>query len=135
MLIILGVYIHKRLKQQAAIRVANKLLLTISQYHQDQLQTLVALSALLRRVAISTAPRTDVAALSGSAWLAYLDKSFPDAPFSLGVGRCLANAQYRQTLPADTDMDELFKLCARWLQLQKPPLFVRPAFTKNWWRK
>jgi hypothetical protein len=134
-LIILGVYVHKRLKQQAAIKVANKLLLAINQQNQDPLQTLVALSALLRRVAISTAPRTDVAALSGSAWLAYLDKPFPDTPFSLGVGRCLANAQYRQTLPADTDIDELFKLCSRWLQLQKPPLFVRPAFIGNGWRK
>jgi hypothetical protein len=135
-LLLLGVYLYKRLKQQVAYRTAGKMLLALRDPHKPHdLQALVALSALLRRVAISHAGRTDVAALSGAAWLAWLDRPFPDQPFSNGVGRCLADAQYRQTLAANTDMEALFKLCERWLKSQKPPLFSLPAVIAGWRRK
>jgi len=112
-------YLYKRLKRQTMLKTAGKMLAAIgNDKNLDRLQTLVALSALLRRVAISSAPRADVAGLSGPAWLAYLDASFQDAPFSKGVGRCLADAQYQQTVPEDADLDELLKLCERWLKRQ-----------------
>ncbi|MDD4914460.1 MAG: DUF4381 domain-containing protein [Methylococcales bacterium] len=135
LLSVTGLFLYKRLKQQTALRTAGKMLAAIRNDRRDDLQTLIALSALLRRVAISTASRTDVAALRGSAWLAYLDRPFPDAPFSNGIGHCLADAQYRQSLSADTDMDELFKLCERWLNRQKKPLFSFPGGIGKRWRK
>jgi hypothetical protein len=136
MLLLAAVFLYRRMQQLAALRTAGKMLLALkNQPQHNDLQTLVALSALLRRVAISRAGRTDVAALSGSAWLAWLDRPFADAPFSQGVGRCLADAQYRQSPPADTDMQALFKLCERWLKHQKPPLFSRPAAISKRWRK
>lgn len=114
-----AVYLFKRLRRRTALKTAGKLLAAIRRNQRpDKLQTLAALSALLRRVAISTAPRADVAGLSGQAWLAYLDASFQDAPFSQGVGRCLADAPYRQTAPDDADLEALFKLCERWLKRQ-----------------
>ena len=119
-----GYYLYRHFRKQTALKTAGKILFSIrSEPNQDRLQTLVAVSALLRRIAISTAPRTNAASLTGPAWLAYLDASLPDKPFSQGVGRCLADAQYRQTAPADTDLDELFKLCERWIKQQKTPLF------------
>lgn len=124
LLIAAGLFLHRRLRQDSAIRTARKLLAKIRSSRHDDLQTLIALSALLRRSAISTAPRTDVAGLRGTDWLAYLDRSFADAPFRSGIGRCLADAQYRQALPADIDMDELCKLCERWLDRQKRPWFA-----------
>ena len=117
--IALLIYIFKRLKQQTVSKSAAKLLAGIrSENGADSRQTLVALSALLRRVAISTTGRADVAGLNGAAWLAYLDASFPDAPFSQGIGSCLGDAHYRPTLPSETDLDELFKLCERWIKHQ-----------------
>ena len=117
--IILLSYVYKRLKQQTVSKSATKLLAGIrSENPADSRQTLVALSALLRRVAISTTGRADVAGLNGAAWLAYLDAPFSDAPFSQGIGRCLADAHYRPTLPTETDLDELFKLCERWIKQQ-----------------
>jgi hypothetical protein len=89
-----------------------------SENQKDSLQTLVALSALLRRVAISTAGRDNIAGLSGSAWLAYLDTPFQDAPFSRGIGRCLADAHYRPSPPSKTDLNALFRLCERWIKRQ-----------------
>ncbi len=120
LLIVAGIFLYKRLRRQTALKTAGKMLAALRRdKSRDGLQTLVELSALLRRVAISVAPRTDVAALSGEAWLAYLDASFQDAPFSRGVGRCLAEAPYRQAAPADADFDALFELCEQWLKRQK----------------
>lgn len=113
------IYGYKRLKQQTVFKSAAKLLVGIrSENSADSRQTLLALSALLRRVAISTTGRADVAGLNGAAWLAYLDTPFSDKPFSQGIGRCLADAHYRPTLPTETDLDELFKLCERWIKQQ-----------------
>ena len=123
LLFLTGFYIYQSLKRKTAVKTARKLLDAIrKENHHNPLTTLIALSALLRRVAISTASRTDVASLNGQAWLAFLDTSFKDQPFSKGVGRCLADAQYRPALPDDTDMEELFKLCERWLKQQKSPV-------------
>ncbi len=116
--------VFKQFKKQNAFKTAGKMLLAIKhQQHEDPVQTLVAVSALLRRVAISIDARSEVASLSGQAWLSYLDKTFKDAPFSNGVGRCLADAQYRPVVAEDTDFDELFKLCERWLKQQKASKF------------
>lgn len=118
--IVSGFWIYRLLKRRAGLRAANKLLLAIANDSQqtDQ-QKLTALSALLRRVALSTAPRDQVASLNGPAWLAYLDKGFKDAPFSQGIGCCLADAHYRAT-PAEVDLPALIKLCQRWLKQQQP---------------
>lgn len=112
-------YLYKRLRRQTGLKAARKMLAALRQEkNRDPAQTLVALSTLLRRVAISTTPRAEVASLSGAAWLAHLDASFPDKPFSDGVGRCLADAPYRKTMPADIDIDALFELCEQWLKRQ-----------------
>jgi len=124
-LLVVGSYfIYKRIKQKTALKTARYLLDAIKkEKHQHPLSTLTALSALLRRVAISVSPRSDVASLRGEAWLNFLDGSCKDKPFTTGVGRCLADAQYRPNLPADTDMEALFKLCECWLKQQKSPGF------------
>jgi hypothetical protein len=119
LLIFLCRYFYKRIRRQTAAKTAAKLLSAIRRDSgADARQTLAALSALLRRVAISTAPRSDVASLRGEAWLSYLDQSLPDAPFSQGPGRCLADGHYRQTPPADAELEALFELCERWLKQQ-----------------
>lgn len=117
--IVLFRYIYKRMRRQTAVKTARKLLAKIRRESQaDAREALVALSALLRRVAISTALRSDVASLRGEAWLAYLDQSLADAPFTQGAGRCLADGHFRQTPPAETELDALFALCERWLKQQ-----------------
>jgi hypothetical protein len=117
--IVLCRYLYRRIRRQTALKTAKKLLSAIRRDSDaDGRQTLAALSALLRRVAISTAPRSDVASLRGEAWLAYLDQALPDAPFTQGPGRCLGDGHYRQTSPADAEMEALFVVCERWLKQQ-----------------
>jgi len=72
------------------------------------------LSRLLRRFAIAIYPRQDVAALTGDAWLQFLDRHGGAGSFQQGPGRQLAEAPYRAE-PA-TGFDELLALVEDWVQ-------------------
>lgn len=110
----------KKISRRTAIKRAKKMLAVIENAEQcDNLHKLQQISMLLRRVAISVAPRRDCAALTGRDWLRYLDRSVEGTPFSEGVGRCLSDAQYRRTAPDDIDLPGLFRLCETWLKRQK----------------
>lgn len=63
---------------------------------RDDRRFVAALSALLRRVALTRYPRDQVAGLSGEAWLAFLDRSGGDGRFSQGAGRALVGMAYRE---------------------------------------
>ena len=78
------------------------------------------LAAWLKRVALEAHPRAEVAALSGDRWLALLDRDAGDTAFSRGAGRIFGSSQYRPG--ADFDADEVFALCARWLEAVAPRL-------------
>lgn len=112
-------YAYRRLTQKTAVKSAQKLLTALRQQPLEPEQTLQALSALLRRAAITLDSRKQVASLYGQAWLEYLDSNLPDAPFSQGIGRCLADAHYRPVLQDDIDVNALFTLCERWLKHQR----------------
>jgi HAMP domain-containing protein len=77
------------------------------------------LSILLRRIAISGYPRTEVAALTNQQWLAFLDQVFEkrkpgaQANFSHGVGRVLIEAPYRPSM--EVDAQGLIELCEQWI--------------------
>jgi uncharacterized protein DUF4381 len=112
--------LYKKLTRQTAVKKANKLLAAIKLDQQtNDLQKLQHLSQLLRRVAISVAPRQQSAGLTGAAWLEFLDSSIKGSPFSQGIGRCLADAHYRQSLPDDIDLAALISLSEAWLKEQK----------------
>lgn len=85
------------------------------QQHQDSLQLTQALSALLRRAALSRYPRTDVAGLSGEAWLAFLDHQLNGDDFRQGAGRLLGDTPYRNTAPSHAEAESLLALSQRWL--------------------
>lgn len=114
----LGRWLYRRLTRKTAVKSAKKLLQDIRSQSDEPRQTLQALSALLRRTAISIDGRQAVAGLNGQAWLTYLDRSLPDRPFSEGVGRCLTDALYRPLIHEDIDTQALFVLCERWLKQQ-----------------
>ena len=79
-------------------------------------ETITKLSILLRRLALMRFPRQQVAALSGSEWLDFLDRSGGDGGFSHGPGQVLATGPYQPTLPADVDMPALSALLHAWIK-------------------
>ncbi|MGZ5076310.1 MAG: DUF4381 domain-containing protein [Methylobacter sp.] len=119
LLIILLLWLYKKLTRKTAIKAANNLLVQIKQDQtRDNLQKLSDLSVLLRRVAISVSPRAKAAGLTGKEWLEFLDRSVKGLPFSEGVGRLLADAPYRNTAPTEQEISQLIDLCEDWLKAQ-----------------
>jgi hypothetical protein len=109
----------QRLTRKTSLKAAKKLLDNIKNSTANNGEKLAELSALLRRVAISIAPRAQTASLTGQAWLAFLDSSLKDAPFTKGAGRCLADAPYRKSPPSEQEIYQLISLCEDWLKAQK----------------
>ena len=92
-------------------------------------QTVAALSVLLRRAAITSLPRDQVAALSGEAWLAFLDQVVGEsALFQSPAGRLLAAAPYMPDSAIDAkSIDALFALCETWLSKLGCKPYVAPT--------
>ena len=119
LLIILLVWIYKRLTRKTAIKTATKILAELKQdTKRDNLALVCELSVLVRRVAISLSPRTKAASLTGRQWLEYLDSSLKDAPFSKGIGQLLAEAPYRNSPVTEQELSQLFALCEDWFKVQ-----------------
>ncbi len=72
-------------------------------------------SGLLRRAALTWYPRERVAALSGEAWLRFLDDN-GGAGFRDGPGRILANGAYRRD--CEVDPKALGELAKTWISTQ-----------------
>lgn len=83
--------------------------------HADGACLTEAISALLRRVAISVAPRRAAAGLTGQEWLAYLDELAGEPYFDSDLGRRLIHAAYRPD--PDIDADALLDAGRRWILL------------------
>ena len=83
--------------------------------HQDDARLAAELSALLRRIAISLYPETDVAGMTGEAWLRWLDGRMGEEAFEKGAGRALMESAYRPDATLDNP-EMLVTLVRRWLE-------------------
>ncbi len=80
------------------------------QYQHQQItavQALAQLSVLVKRIAISFDQQNMPQALSGKAWLHYLDQGLGQPEFSRGVGRCLLDGPYQKQVDFDAAVFEL----------------------------
>ena len=115
-------YLMWRFKQRRRVKQASRKgrEQLFSDYHSraDSQLLVHKLSLLLRRIALSHYPRSEVAGLVGEAWLLFLDLGVADTPaqggFSAGAGTALALAPYKQDVPVD--VDALYKLCLQWVR-------------------
>lgn len=116
--LLLIAYLRKARAVNAARRHA---LRTLDDYagdyrrHRNPVVLATRVSALLRRVMLAYAPRSEVAGLTGEHWLEWLDRDLDDAAFTRGVGRQLLELPYRNpdTLPGDHEVDALLELVRR----------------------
>ena len=72
------------------------------------------LSVLLRRAALASHPRKEVAGLAGERWLAFLDGDDEARPFSRGPGASLAVAPYSGRDPGD--LEPLMAQAEAWIR-------------------
>jgi len=79
-----------------------------------------ALPVLVKRTALACRSRSEVAALSGDAWLLFLDESYGGTGFTAGPGRLLPALAYAtpatmKTLPAE-ELSDLIRLIRLWIR-------------------
>jgi len=88
----------------------------------DALSLGVRLSELLRRAMLAYAPRDEVAGLTGSNWLEWLDRGLPERIFSEGPGRNIESLPYRKPDldTSDFDIDGLIDAVRQRLQTPLP---------------
>ncbi len=79
-------------------------------------QRIAQISILLRRLALMRYPRRQVAALTGTDWLCFLDESGGDGNFSKGPGQVLATGPYQPALTADLDTRAFGALVRNWVK-------------------
>jgi hypothetical protein len=114
-LVFLLYWLYKRITRRTAIKTAMKLLQDIKQDTSlGEEQKLAAISALIRRVAISIFPREDVAGLTGKRWLEFLDETLGEPRFS-EKGKVLTEARYWKD-KSKVDAAVLIALCEDWLK-------------------
>ncbi len=85
-------------------------------HHGDRARYLQDLSVLLRRTALSAAPREAVASLQGEQWLAWLDATLgpQQRGFREGPGQCLLQGPYQRD--PELDAPALERLISRWIR-------------------
>lgn len=104
-------------RQRSATRLARvQLQQIVSRYEADRnaLELVSELSILLRRLSISLFPRTEVASLTGQAWLEFLDRQSGQSHFSNGSGRLLSEAPYRREVSVG-EAEQVLDYCRQWL--------------------
>jgi hypothetical protein len=85
----------------------------------ERRDTLQGLPALLKRVALAAYPRTEVARLSGEAWLGFLDGTIGSDGFTRGPGRLLPDLAYAPAAASritDPDARALVSLARQWIR-------------------
>ncbi len=106
---------HYRLRRQR-----QRILAMLDELEQDTNtvtpQRIARISSLLRRLALMHYPRQQVAALTGTDWLCFLDESGGNGRFSHGPGQVLASGPYQSTLPSDLDIGALSVLLRDWIK-------------------
>jgi len=78
------------------------------------------INALLKSVALRIFPRHDIAALSGEAWLTFLNKTRQSKASDTEFSTSFANAAYQQQ-PPELDAEQLFRASQSWIKNHRAP--------------
>ncbi|MCI0744353.1 MAG: DUF4381 domain-containing protein [Verrucomicrobia subdivision 3 bacterium] len=97
----------------------------------ERAATLLALSELLKRTALTVFPREDVATLTGTKWFEFLDRTGHAKLFNSGLGAALANATYASRTASfdDTKLNEFVTAIRHWIKHHDPRIQQKDAKT------
>jgi len=82
----------------------------------DPVSTIDRMALLVRRTALVVFPREKIAALSGAAWLGFLDRSYVGHEFSQGAGRALGLAPYAPRSVSAGEVAPIADLVRQWIR-------------------
>jgi len=114
LLVLMVVGIRWGLHRWRHARLRRRVLQQLQQMEPADRGLAACVSLLLKQVALARYPRNQVAALNGSAWLEFLDRTGGTDRFRNGAGQALANGPYSQQ-PVDQP-EELLRLGSAWVR-------------------
>jgi hypothetical protein len=120
--VIVSLWMRAYRRRTKARRLAMAELGVVKQHygtHQDDQWVVRRLSEIVRRYAMATFPRTEVASLAGSSWLQFLDRTGGTNQFTEGIGHLLSSGPYRPLVAASAA--DLVPLVEHWIQHVSPP--------------
>lgn len=83
-------------------------------------EALAEIPVLLKWTALAAFPRSEVAALTGEQWLAFLDRTLGGKDFTVGEGRLLSELAYAPAAKtarfSDESIRNLLQLIRRWIK-------------------
>jgi hypothetical protein len=91
--------------------------LALLRQNPDTRVVLQQIAALIRRVAIQSFGRKEVASLTGRKWLAFLDRTGGTNQFSRGCGEALGENLYRSD--CEVEIEPIIQLAERWIRGHK----------------
>ena len=103
--------------RREALSELNKFLV-IWNKNNDDYAYLRSLQSLLKRTALTTFPRKDVAGLTGEAWVHFLDQATNRNDFSIGEGEALIDGVYRADF--SVDVNSLNVVAKMWIRKHSP---------------
>ena len=111
---------HRRANRYRGIALARLVVLEQELTAPERAKALAAIPQLVKRVTLEAYPRTDVASLSGKAWLEFLNESYGGTGFTDGVGRLLPVLSYVSPTHFEgirtDEVSELTALIRRWIK-------------------
>jgi hypothetical protein len=120
LVLILAVIVWRTWRRWTRFRLHRELVdlldqLALADGRQPEQQRLIRLSRLLRQIALRRFPHAQVASLTGTDWLAFLDASGGGSGFRTGPGRVLADGPYQRQPTDEVDWPALVRLVRAWL--------------------
>jgi hypothetical protein len=109
----------RRHKRRLANRYRVEALAELNQIERElgtQPAVAARLPVLIKRVALTCAPRADIASLSGDAWLQWLDASLPQAGFLGAPGKLIPALAYGNPGAESHELHALLALTRRWIR-------------------
>jgi len=79
-------------------------------------EVIAKINILLRQLAVTQFPRSQIASLTGGDWLHFLDQSGETQGFTKGAGRILIDAPYRHGELQNLNLDEFTPLIGSWIK-------------------
>ena len=109
----------KKYQQKHLYRISNLSMNQLQEEfadHQNSHLLIRQYSSLLRRIALAQFPRQQVASLTGTSWLEFLDRSASTNLFNAELGQLLINSPYQKPDNNISQLDELTEAIQLWIK-------------------
>lgn len=113
LLIYLFYLFYQKTKQKYVVKYALTKLKRLAKEDPSDRNLAAEISTLIRRTALHYFNRTEIAGLTGQAWLEFLNRSGNTQQFTTAAGYLLIDAPYRKNNPSD--LAPLFAIAETWL--------------------